>query len=571
MFKFQKNHSKEVPVNARTLKRLLTGLFIISFLALGVFAQYPQKSWQQYETPEEAGFSSRKLKEAKAMYDKMDTAAFLVIYKGRVVVSWGDVTRRYMCHSVRKSLLSALYGIYVDRGVINLDKTMADLNIDDKFPLSKEEKQATIRHLLKARSGVYHPAAYESQGMKNLRPKRGGHKPGTFWYYNNWDFNTLAAIFRQETKTGVFKAFKKDLAKPLQMEDFRLLDGYYHLEPEHSNFPAYPFKMSARDLARLGYLFLMKGKWNGNRIISEKWIKESTKTYSKGRRYLGYAYLWWTDKPFEDKGGMYSARGVGAQHIGVLPGAELVIVQRVDTYRGKQAWVNYKLIQAIMDARTGKAKANPKLIPLRNTPSYTRPPIISLKKDALKKYAKEYEVRGSKVNVKLAGETLVLESHVIGNFKLLPVSAEQFILEDREQIGIFELDENGAPTGLGVYTNREMADLFSNIKKHGPTKAIKKYIEKLKQDKEAGKVSENELNSLGYELLGSKQMEAAIAVFKLNTEFFPKSWNTYDSLAEAYMKNGDTKPAIFNYKKSLELNPKNNNAKAMLEKLKEKK
>jgi tetratricopeptide (TPR) repeat protein len=62
-------------------------------------------------------------------------------------------------------------------------------------------------------------------------------------------------------------------------------------------------------------------------------------------------------------------------------------------------------------------------------------------------------------------------------------------------------------------------------------------------------------------------MPEAIALFKINVEFYPKSSNVYDSLAEAYMTNGDKDLAIENYKKSLELNPQNSNAREMLKKL----
>jgi CubicO group peptidase (beta-lactamase class C family) len=80
-------------------------------------------------------------------------------------------------------------------------------------------------------------------------------------------------------------------------------------------------------------------------------------------------------------------------------------------------------------------------------------------------------------------------------------------------------------------------------------------------------VEENRLNGLGYQLLGLKNHAAAIAVFKLNTELYPKSWNTYDSLGEAYMMNGDKELAIQNYQRSIEMNPGNKNGMEMLKKL----
>jgi predicted alpha/beta superfamily hydrolase/Tfp pilus assembly protein PilF len=78
---------------------------------------------------------------------------------------------------------------------------------------------------------------------------------------------------------------------------------------------------------------------------------------------------------------------------------------------------------------------------------------------------------------------------------------------------------------------------------------------------------EREFNELGYRLLNTGHMKEAIKIFKLNVEMFPNSANVYDSLAEAYMKNGDIENAIMNYEKSLELNPENSNAREMLKKL----
>jgi len=80
-------------------------------------------------------------------------------------------------------------------------------------------------------------------------------------------------------------------------------------------------------------------------------------------------------------------------------------------------------------------------------------------------------------------------------------------------------------------------------------------------------VDEMFINFLGYQKLFSEKYDLAITIFEYNTEAFPNSANTYDSLAEAYMKNGDKKNAIINYKKALELDPGNKNAEEMLTKL----
>jgi tetratricopeptide (TPR) repeat protein len=80
--------------------------------------------------------------------------------------------------------------------------------------------------------------------------------------------------------------------------------------------------------------------------------------------------------------------------------------------------------------------------------------------------------------------------------------------------------------------------------------------------------SENDFNSLGYSFITRGKINAAIEVFKMNVECFPGSPNVYDSLGEAYMKSGNNEKAILYYKKVLELDPKNENAKTMLDKLK---
>jgi hypothetical protein len=100
--------------------------------------------------------------------------------------------------------------------------------------------------------------------------------------------------------------------------------------------------------------------------------------------------------------------------------------------------------------------------------------------------------------------------------------------------------------------------------------AIQQYHELKAAQPDAYDFGEQQLNSLGYQLLKTKKTKEAIEIFKLNVEAYPQSGNVYDSLAEAYMINGDRYLAIRNYERSLELDPKNTNATEMLKKLKTK-
>jgi len=237
---------------------------------------FPGQTWENAD-PVKMGWSLPKLKTAKAYAEEIGSSAVMIVQDGRVIASWGDVQRKMQIYSVRKSLLSALYGIAVAKKQVDLKKTLAELGIDDKPPsLAAAEKKATVRDLLMARSGVYHEAAYESAPQAGRRPERGSHGPGTFWYYNNWDFDVLGVILRDATGEDRFAAVEKYLARPLQMEDFTPADGryFYNAATEH---PAYPMRFTARDLARFGWLYLNRGKWGDQQVVPAQWVAESTK------------------------------------------------------------------------------------------------------------------------------------------------------------------------------------------------------------------------------------------------------------------------------------------------------
>ena len=150
------------------------------------------------------------------------STALMVVHGGRPVFQWGDVALKSSVASVRKSVLNVLYGIYVAKGRINLDATLEELDVDDVEGLTRQERQATVADLLKARSGVCHPSVYDTA---RDRPPRGAHPPGGFWFYNNWDFNALGTIFERQTGETVFDALASGIAVPLQMQDFLREDG----------------------------------------------------------------------------------------------------------------------------------------------------------------------------------------------------------------------------------------------------------------------------------------------------------------------------------------------------------
>jgi len=327
--------------------------------AVSQSAAVPAAGWQQLLHPEQAGWQPAKLDRIKEYVEEIGSTSVMVVQHGVVVAAWGNIEHKSNLHSCRKSLLNSLIGIAVASGKINLDDTLEKLSIDDnKPPLTAEEKQATVRELLEARSGVYHPTVYETKGMEEQKPLRGSHPHGTFWYYNNWDFNALGFIYEKAVGEKIFDAFYEEIAQPIGMQDFKPRDGEY-IRGSDTRFPAYVFDMSARDFARFALLYLHGGKWNGTQVVPEDWVKASTRPYSDTESG-GYGYLWWTGNSASGKQqeiafpkGSFWAEGHLGQYAVVVPSLDLIVVNRVDgeaTKRTVHKKQMAQLLRMVMDA-----------------------------------------------------------------------------------------------------------------------------------------------------------------------------------------------------------------------------
>jgi CubicO group peptidase (beta-lactamase class C family) len=303
-------------------------------------------------TPEAAGYSPEKLQAIVPLLVSAGSQSLLLVHDGKVFFEWGDIRKKHLVHSIRKALLNGLMGACYGEGRLDLSDTLADLRIDDIAPLTPTEKTATLQQVLQSRSGVYHPAAAESDAMSNARPARGSHAPGTHYYYNNWDFNVAGYVYEQLCGERIYDAFQQRIATPLGMLDYGnhivaqpadgkpqdpTADGYYQLEPERSRFPAYHFRMSAHDLALYGQLFLNRGRWKDQQIIPADWIDLTTKPVSILNEEYGLAYgmLWDVLVPdAPDQQPSFFHTGAGVHMLGIYPKHKLVFVHRVDTEGG---------------------------------------------------------------------------------------------------------------------------------------------------------------------------------------------------------------------------------------------
>jgi CubicO group peptidase (beta-lactamase class C family) len=320
-------------------------LVLPSLLFLGCTSMHDKGECIFSETKTAVFWDEQKLDEAFQLACGLGTTTLMVVTNGEVVKTMGELDEPLRVHSVRKALLSALVGQHVGKGhnQINLDSTLAELNINDKpNPLTPLQQQAKVLHLIKSVSGINHEAAAEDGLLKKEKDKRLGHKanpPGTVWAYNNWDYNALTTIFEQETGMTVFEAFKTGIAEPIGMQDFTKNSVFYNYEKRLSKHPKAGFKMSARDLAKFGQLYLDKGKWNAKKIIPAAWIERITEDYTvtgdEGPR-SAHGYLWWVpvDRQSREFGipeGSFWAAGFCMQIVWVIPAWDSVIVHQFDT------------------------------------------------------------------------------------------------------------------------------------------------------------------------------------------------------------------------------------------------
>jgi CubicO group peptidase (beta-lactamase class C family) len=300
---------------------------------------YPGADWERVASPESVGWSSAGLEKVREKLATLPSTGMVAVVGGRVLFEYGDVQTLSYLASVRKSVLSMMIGNYVAKGTIRLDKTLAEIGIDDIGGLSDTEKQATVLDLLTARSGVYHPASNSGDDLASA-PPRGSQPHGTYMLYNNWDFNALGAVFERETGRNIYDALETDLARPIGMQDFNRAEQKKTGDATKSMHLAYHMMLSTRDMARIGLLMLREGNWAGKQVVPRDWVRQSTRVFTPvaemnpaTRRTgpFGYGYLWWVWDGAAAAGpyrGAYTGLGAVGQHITVMPELDLVVAHK---------------------------------------------------------------------------------------------------------------------------------------------------------------------------------------------------------------------------------------------------
>jgi CubicO group peptidase (beta-lactamase class C family) len=328
----------------------------------------PGVEWERAK-PESVGYSAARLEALRGWLKTQQTAAMMIVVHGKVIFEYGDLSHKSKVASVRKSVLSMLYGNYIRDGKIDLDKTVKELGLDGTTPFLPIEEHATLEHLITARSGVYLPSGNEE--LDALTPKRGSEYPGKHFVYNNWDFDAAFKSFEKLTGRNVYDAVESDLARPIGMQDYNASQQKKITNADLAHLQ-YAMYLSTRDMARLGLLMLRWGDWSGKQVVPAEWIRYTTTLITpfdeinptglhiRGRpERWGYGVMWWVwdapvfpghiyDGPLQ---GAYSAMGTGGQYVTVLPFYDLVIAHKVDIdkdYRADVSPVGYDAILAMV-------------------------------------------------------------------------------------------------------------------------------------------------------------------------------------------------------------------------------
>ena len=296
---------------------------------------FPTGGWR-LTCPAVAGMDSARLRLAyEAMNLAPDVRAFVVVRHGHVVAEAYRTAddSRYAFHqqSATKSVTSALVGIALREGYLtSLDQKAADFLPEYFGPdTDARKKTITLRHLLTMTAGL--ECDDSDSNFWLIRSHRDWAaatiafplvaEPGEQFMYDSAAMHLLSVILTRQTQQNAFQFAQTHLFQPLGIDV-----NHWPTDPQHNSEGAAGLALTPRDMAKFGYLYLNGGRWDGEAIIPEWFVRESTQKHSEGGNPepAAYGYLWWVMHSVQPAA--YCAAGYGGQYIIVIPDHDLVIV-----------------------------------------------------------------------------------------------------------------------------------------------------------------------------------------------------------------------------------------------------
>lgn len=319
--------------------RISLALLILAFIAgcAGLNPAAPVVEAAPFEwttsTPEEQGMDSAALAKAVEIGKQTDLNLHsLLVIRNGVIVSetyYGSFEQdtAHELFSVTKSFTSTLIGIALDQGKLDgIDRPALEYFPKLQVEAVDAEKSAmTVEHLLTMTSGLdwlegdpIYRSMYMSRDWNKFvldTPMRV--PPGTEFNYCSGCSHVLSAILSETIGMDEREFADKNLFGPLGIDDYE-----WDTSAEVNLIGGWGLFLTSRDMARLGYLFLQDGKWQGKQIVSADWVLKATEKHVETGGDWDYGYQWWVEPEL----GAYSASGRYGQHIYVHPASNLVVV-----------------------------------------------------------------------------------------------------------------------------------------------------------------------------------------------------------------------------------------------------
>ncbi|MBX0334199.1 beta-lactamase family protein [Pontibacter sp. HSC-14F20] len=302
--------------------------------------------------------------ELQQLHEQLESVAFVVVHRDSLLHEqyWDGYSEESLSNSfsVAKSIVSILVGVALQEGAIQ----SIDQPVGDFLPEFREGAKAkiTLRHLLWMSSGlnwdesygnplsVTTEAYYGSDLKKVVRKLEAVEEPGQAFSYKSGDTQILAFVLEAATGQNLADYAEQKLWRPLGAER----KAEWSIDHPLGNEKAYCcFFSNARDFARIGQLYLQKGIWKGDTLVSADFVQASLTPSgltdaNTGNPTTHYGYQWWLLPDYKDQSIFY-ARGILGQYVIVIPEKELVIV-RLGRKRGERIDGHPAEVTAMIDA-----------------------------------------------------------------------------------------------------------------------------------------------------------------------------------------------------------------------------
>ncbi len=303
--------------------------------AAAVQSYWPTQAWRS-STPEEQGMDSEMLADMLETIEEQDydIDSVVVVRNGYIVA---DATlypfepgSRHVVYSCTKSVVSALVGIAIDEGYIE----GVDQPVLDFFPertaanLDADKETMTLEDVLTMSTGLEcrDSYLYRWRGLRQMQQSDDwvqfmldlpmAEEPGSRFEYCNGASFLLSAIMQETTGMNALAFANEHLFGLLG-----IIDVEWSSSPQGITIGWSDLHMTPRDMAKIGYLYLNEGLWDGEQVVSTEWVQASTHEHISATLQDGYGYQWWIDDS-----GIYMALGYSGQYIVVIADKDMVVV-----------------------------------------------------------------------------------------------------------------------------------------------------------------------------------------------------------------------------------------------------